>query len=237
MNVLSIAQQCCLRTKEPRISDLFNNLDNSNEWLGYIGQSSNQIASENEWSSILTDYEFTTAGGLQEYDLPSDFDSMKTYFIFNKTNNQLIFNESTDQYSMRVIAKNTSQSSIKFRLVGGKIKFTYPIVDGLDLIFSYISKNFVKFWDVDAMPDPAYVYRNEFLTNDDLFRINDELLILGAIYLRSLMNGFPDAQQRQADYTARLAQEIDKDGGKRRFNMFGDGIFFNKTTGTEYAQY
>ena len=67
MNILDIAKQCCYRTGDPAISNLFADEDNSREWLGYISQAVQSIIREHNWSALTKDKFFITEGTVQEY--------------------------------------------------------------------------------------------------------------------------------------------------------------------------
>ena len=75
MNILDIAKQCCYRTGDPALSNLFADEDKSRESLGYISQAVLSIIREHNWSALTKDRFFTTEGNNQEYPLPDDFSS------------------------------------------------------------------------------------------------------------------------------------------------------------------
>ena len=85
MNILDIAKQCCYRTGDPAIVNLFADEDNSREWLGYISQAVQSIIREHNWSALTKDKSFTTEGNNQEYPLPDDFGRIATYRLYNIT--------------------------------------------------------------------------------------------------------------------------------------------------------
>ena len=229
MNVLQIANQCCYRCSDPALRSLFQDDDNSREWLGYISQAVAAIPDTHNWSALTKDYTFITAGNTDTYDLPEDFDDIGTYYIYNITNQRFIPCAGNDQELWKQATRNRSQSSIRFRIMGGKIVFTYPIEDGLTLKLTYQSNKPVK--NVDS--DGVVTYLEYFEHDNDTFLLDDELLILKAIALRAKNLGLAEAPMREADYEERLESKKVKDGGNIKFNLFIQP-FINKTTPVEW---
>lgn len=231
MQLLQLVNQCCYRTGDTPVRSVFGNEDNALEWLGYISQACALIPQEHRWSMMKKDITFTTTGNKAEYDLPEDFDEMVTYNLYNLTNQRYINSASDDEELYKVATKNKSQSTIRFRIMGGKIVFTYPIVDGIDIRYTYMTKNMVKYKDSQNVTQ----YKGSFTDDADEFVLDDELLILKALALRSLNLGFPDAEQRERAYQLRLEMQMTKDGAMMKYSLNGEG-FFNKTTPVLWSQ-
>lgn len=229
MNILEIANQCCIRCSDPTLRSLFLNEDNSMEWRGYLCQAAAALPDMHNWSALTKDYTFITAGNTDTYDLPDDFDDIGTYNIYNLTNRRFIPCAGNDKELWKQATHNTSQSSIRFRIMGGKIVFTYPIEDGLTLRFTYTSNKPVKYVDSDG----NVTYKECFTHDEDTYLLDDELLILKAIALRAKNLGLPEAALREQDFQDRLQSKMVKDGGNISFNMF-EHPFINKTTPVDW---
>lgn len=229
MNILEIANQCCVRCGDPTLRTLFSNEDNPMEWLGYLSQACAAIPVVHNWSALTKDYTFVTDGNKAVYDLPADFDDMGTYNLYNLTNMRFIPCASNDVELWKEATKNRSQSSIHFRIMGGKLVFTYPIEDGITLKFTYTSEKPVK----NVASDGTVTYKDYFTSDDDTYLLDNELLILKALALRAINLGLPEAQLRDQDYRERLENKIVRDGGNIKFNMFVKP-FINKTTPVEW---
>lgn len=225
MNILQIANQCCIRCSDPTLRSLFSTEDNASEWLGYLSQACATIPDAHNWSVLTKDYTIITAGNTKEYDLPNDFDDMATYNLYNITNRRYIPCSGNDKELWKEASGNTSQSSIRFRIMGGKIVFTYPIEDGITLRFTYMSNKPVKYTDSNG----NVTYKEYFSNDDDTYLLDDELLILKAISLRAKNLGLEEAPLREQDYQERLVSKMVKDGGNIEFNKY-DQPFINKTT-------
>lgn len=229
MNVLEMANQCCIRCSDTTLRSLFSTEDNATEWLGYINQACASIPDAHNWSALTKDYTFVTSGNTDTYPLPDDFDDMGTYDIYNLTNRRYIPCAGNDKELWKQATGNTSQSSIRFRIMGGNIVFTYPIEDGLTLRFTYMSSKPVK--NVDS--NGVVTYKEYFTRDDDTYLLDNELLILKAISLRAKNLGLEEAPLREQDYQERLESKMVKDGGNIQYNQFAHP-FINKTTPIEW---
>lgn len=227
MNILDIAKQCCYRTGDPAISNLFADEDNSREWLGYISQAVQSIIREHNWSALTKDKFFTTEGNNQEYPLPDDFGRIATYRLYNITNKCFIPYANNDAELNKMMIGDFSQTTIRFRIMGGNIKFTYPIDPEQSIFYTYISNYSVK---------GENGLKEVFTQNEDTFLLSDELLILKALSLRAVNLGLPEADRREEDYRNLLTIEMNNDGANVQYNLFEEG-FANKTTPEDWSVY
>ena len=228
MKILDIVKQCCYRTNDPAISNLFADEDNSREWLGYISQAVQSIIRERNWSALTKDRFFTTTGNKQEYSLPDDFAHIATYLLYNITNKCYIPYANNDDELNKMMVGDFSQSTIRFRIMGGNIKFTYPIDPEQNIFYTYISSYSFKVQDGTI--------KEVFTSNEDTFLIADKLLILKAIAIRAVNLGLPEADRRESDYRNLLALEMTNDGANVRYNMFEQSVI-NKTTPEDWSVY
>jgi hypothetical protein len=120
-----------------------------------------------------------------------------------------------------------SQTTIRFRIMGGNIKFTYPIDPEQSIFYTYISNYSVK---------GENGLKEVFTQNEDTFLLSDELLILKALSLRAVNLGLPEADRREADYRNLLTIEMNNDGANVQYNLFEEG-FANKTTPEDWSVY
>lgn len=227
MNILDIVKQCCYRTGDPAIVNLFADEDNSREWLGYISQAVQAIIREHNWSALTKDKSFTTEGNNQEYPLPDDFGRIATYRLYNITDKCFIPYANNDAELNKMMIGDFSQTTIRFRIMGGNIKFTYPIAPEQSIFYTYISNYSVK---------GENGLKEVFTQNEDTFLLSDELLILKALSLRAVNLGLPEADRREADYRNLLTIEMNNDGANVQYNMFEEG-FANKTTPEDWSVY
>lgn len=228
MNILEIVKQCCYRTGDPAITNLFEDEDNAREWFGYVSQAIPLIIREHNWSALTKDRFFTTSGNNQEYPLPADFGRIATYRLYNITDKCYIPYANNDAELDKMMMGDLSQTTIRFRIMGGNIKFTYPINPNQNIFYTYVSNYSVKGQDG--------TYKEYFTQNEDTFLLSDELLILKALALRAVNLGLPEIDRREDDYQRFLALETTSDGANVQYNMFEKG-FANKTTPEDWSIY
>lgn len=228
MQLLEIAKQCCFRTGDNTIKTLFNTDDNSTSWQGYMQQAAKLICKEHNWQKLKREETIITFGSTNKYPLPDDFEDIQTYKIYNITNNRYILPETDDEAYAKLAAKNYSQTSIHFRIINDEIVFTYPIDNGLELKYSYNTKNICKLGNV---------YKDAFSDDADEFLLSDELLILKAMALRAVDLGLPEREQREIDYQKFLKMEMASDGANIYYLNKYDISYINKTTPVEYSIY
>lgn len=228
MNVLEVVKQCCYRTGDPVVNNLFSDEDNSREWLGYISQAVQMIIREHNWSALTKDTILNTSGEVQDYALPEDFGRIATYRLYNKTDQCFIPFANNDAELEKLMIGDASQTTIRFRIMGKKIRFTYPIISGQTILYTYISKYGIE--SQDGTP------KEVFSANTDSFILPDELLILKALSLRAVNLGLPEAERREQDYRDLLALETTNDGANVDFNLFEKSLV-NKTTPDDWSIY
>lgn len=226
MKILDIVTQCCYRTGDPAFQNLFADEDNAREWLGYISQALQSIIREHNWSMLTKDSMFTTEADVKNYALPEDYSRMAIYKLYNRTNQTAIPFANSDAEHNKIMHGDESETSVRFRIMGGNISLTYPISAGQEVYYTYLSKYGVK--------GQNNVTKEYFTSNEDTFLLNDELLILKAISLRAVNLGLPEADRREADYQTLLNIEMNNDGANVNYNLFDCG-FTNKTTPDDWS--
>ena len=195
MTILEILTQVARRIKDPIPQSITTNDDTTNELLGCAEHAAARVFNDYNWRAVTLDGYITTAPGANSYPLPSDFDSMLTYAIYDVDSGMEILAQTPDeQLSMQ--SGNNSDTGQKFRLGRDSIIFSNPFASVRHLQYLYKSKNYVRSQD-DA---GNKTYKNIFTKDTDEFLINDDLLIAATIAARSINLQFEDAATRIAEY-------------------------------------
>ena len=223
MKLSQVLKQCCIRVNDPVPSNLFSDDDSSKEWLGYLSQASQQVVREHNWQRLCKIVRFTTTDGTMSYDLPDDYESLVTYWLYNKTKKEQI--NSTDDDTFNAL---DDSDDIAFIIFGGKIEFSKPIDAGNIIQYQYKINSVCKIDDGISI-----TYKDTFTNEDDEFLLDPELLILKAIALRSQNLEFADYQSRLADYEKYLETKIVEDGAK--IHQIQGAEFIIKTTPTDWS--
>lgn len=215
MILQDVVKQCCIRTGDPLVTNLFKDEDNSKEWLGYISQAGHAIVKEHNWSVLKRFGSFTAESNKTEYDLPSDFGHLTSLSLYNTAKEQNILFINDDDF----IKLNTSDDEF-YTIAGGKIVLSKPLAEGTIVRFMYNSNSICK---------NRSEYKPHFTDDFDEFLLNPELLILKSIALRAVNLGFEEAGARDADYRTALTLEMATDGANVYYNKF-ETEFEIKTT-------
>jgi hypothetical protein len=206
MNILQIIQEATKRLKEPAISNAFSGTnEQAIAYLSAANKAARSILSKHNWANVIEDYEFNTVIGTQTYDLPVDFSSMETVYIYNLTNNNRVPVETSDNYLSSKAANTTSWTGTRFRLIRDAIKFTFIPDQVNTMSFSYISTYFAKI-------DGGTSYSDMFTTNTDTFLLDDELLIMGIVIIMKSGYGF-DNSLDISEFNSRLLELMEEDKG------------------------
>lgn len=223
MKLSKILKQCCIRVGDPVPTNILSDDDSSKEWFGYISQASQQIVREHTWQRLCKRKTFTTTDGTVDYDLPNDFESIVTYWLYNKTKKEYINSADDDTFNQL-----DDSDDVAFQIIGGKIEFSKPIDAGNVIQYQYKINSVCKYDDENTV-----TYKESFDNEDDEFLLDPELLILKAIALRSQNLEFADYQTRLADYEKYLEMKVVEDGAKIHKTPNSD--FIIKTTPNDWS--
>ena len=223
MKLSQIVKQCCIRVGDPVPSNILSDEDSSKEWFGYISQACQQIVREHNWQRLCKRTTFTTTDGTTSYDLPDDFESLVTYWLYNKSKKEQINSADDDTFNAL-----DDSDDVAFQILGGKIELSKPIDAGNVIQYQYKINSVCKYDD-----GVTVTYKDSFTNEDDEFLLDAELLILKAIALRSQNLEFADYQTRLADYEKYLEAKIVEDGAK--IHKTADSEFIIKTTPNDWS--
>lgn len=207
MILKDVVKQCCIRTGDTLVTNLFKDEDNSKEWLGYISQAGHSIMKAHNWSITKKVGSFTAEENKIEYDLPADFGHLTSLSLYNTAKKQNILFINDEDF----IRLDTSDDEY-YTIAGGKIVLSKPLADKTTVRFMYSSNSICKNRDE---------YKSHFTDDFDEFLLNPELLILKSIALRAINLGFEDASVRDSDYRTALTLEMSTDGANVYYNKFG----------------
>lgn len=239
MKILDLINRACTRCKMNSISKIAGSSDlQAAEFLEYANQSAKFIADYYDWRKLLKEwhlnrikvdnyqYEEDRSGTKCKYTLPEDYDSLITRNIYDFSRNEVLSNQ-TDDASLRDRAANANTSAPSWRIVGEEIVFSSPVETERELVLTYKSKNMVKGADG--------VCKQVFTKDDDTFLLDEEALILGIMWQKSLGYEDTDLQARQEQFMGYLEYLKGKDNAKRVTSSFGREP--NRISPTNYQEY
>lgn len=200
MTILDVLKSVARQVKDEIPQSITTGDDTTNELLGYAEHGAARIFNDYDWRYLEDEYEIITADGAESYDLPSDFDSMVSYGIYDITDGRMILTETPDERLRRIAEGDFGETDVYFRLRKDKVWFTGPYTTGHSLRFVYKSKNYVKTHDEAG----NVKYTDTFNADTDEFVLNDHLLIAATIAARSINLQLDDAATRIQEYTELL---------------------------------
>lgn len=237
--ILDLINRACTRCKMNSISKIAGSKDlQAAEFLEYANQSAKFIADFWDWRKLTKEwhlnrievdnyqYEEDRSGTKCKYALPEDYDSLITRNIYDFSRDEVLSNQ-TDDASLRDRAAKTNTSAPSWRIVGEEIVFSSPVEMERDLVLTYKTKNFVKGADGKG--------KTIFTADDDTFLLDEEALILGIMWQKSLGYEDTDLQARQEQFMGYLEYLKGKDNAKRVTSAFGRDN--NRISPTSYQEY
>lgn len=237
--ILDLINRACTRCKMNSISKIAGSEDlQVAEFVEYANQAAKFIADYYEWRKLVKEWHLTrdnknnyqyddlNHGEKCRFTLPEDYDSLISRNIYDLNSDEVLSNQ-TDDASLRERAAKTNTSAPSWRIVGEEIVFSSPVETERDLVLTYKTKNFVKGADGKG--------KTVFTANDDTFLLDEEALILGIMWQKSLGYEDTDLQARQEQFMGYLEYLKGKDNAKRITSAFGRDN--NRISPTSYQEY
>lgn len=242
-NILTLVNRACTRCKMNALKALSGNVDlQAAEFLEYANQAAAEVARFCNWRKLTKDYiltrlpvdnynyEDSNRTDLIKFPLPQDFDSFLTRFIYDLDRNELLPNQS-DDLAMAEYAAKTNTDAPAWRILGNCIVFNNPVSRERRLVLTYKSKNFIATTDENG----EKVYSDIFEKDNDVFLLDEEALIKGIMYQKSLAYGDCDLQERKEQFIAYLEFLKSKDNAARITNVYGREK--NRISPTDFQRY
>ena len=238
MKILDLINRACTRSKMNAISSLKSKDLQAAEFLEYANQAAKFIADYCDWRKLVKEWHLTKSqrnnyqyddalnGEKCKFTLPEDYDSLITRFIYDLDSNEMLENQSDDG-SLRERAAKLNTSAPSWRIVGEEIVFSNPVEMARNLVLTYKTKNFIKGKDGES--------KQVFTQDDDAFLLDEEALILGIMWQKSLGYEDTDLQARQEQFMGYLEYLKGKDNAKRVISAFGRES--NRISPTSYQEY
>lgn len=188
MNIQEIITEATTRLKEPSIPNVSSTTsEQAMVYLTSANKVARRISEIYDWNNLSLDYSFNTSIGEQEYNLPSDFKRLNTTYLYNITNNLIIKSETSDRALASKANKTTNWTAARFRIIREKLKFTVAADQNNVIDYTYISNQYAK------NEEAGTVYKELFTTNNDMFLLDDELLIIGIVIDLKAQYGFDNS--------------------------------------------
>jgi hypothetical protein len=176
-----------------------------------------ELNAEHDWTQFVKEHAFVTVEGQTAYDLPADYHQMINGSGWNRTQRLPLLGPLTSQEAQTIKAQLANiVLNLPFRLLGSQLVFPVAPSPGANVVFEYLSSNWVS-------SDGVALDKDEPTANDDWI-LYDPLLVISALKLAFLSARGFDAAAAQAAYDRRLEHAIVKNTGARTLRMGGAGI-------------
>lgn len=159
------------------------------------------------WGDLRKEFSISVIGGVSNYPMPSDFDTMVPDSGWETEGSRPIEVPVPDGRWYRY--KNsafTDSTTIRCRFYGNELQIADP-VDGDKFTFEYMSKFTVM--------ETGGTLREKFVSDTDIYLLDPDVLILGIQSHWAHTKGLPQTEQWRANYLSKLGQLIGRqEGGK-----------------------
>ena len=227
MNILQMINRACVRAKMPGILTLEDESNpQAKEYLEYANQAAETIVQYWDWRALAKDWSVTTSQEQGTIELPEDFGGFLINQIYDRTRN-LYLQNADDDLSLQSRAAKIMVDIPFWRVLGNEIVFDFPLKAGRQLLMAYKSKYPVLDKDNHA--------KELFSKDSDKFILSEQALITGILAFKSMSYQDSDLETNQTLFLNMLAELKEKDGAKRKINMFGRGT--NRISPTEFQPY
>lgn len=177
------------------------------------------IMKAHNWTSLITEYAFSTVASQEDYSLPSDFDRLENQTLWDRDNYEAIRGPLTpaewQEYKSSVLSNSaTIWKRYRIRNVSGSTVFSiFPTPTAVEsLVFEYLSKNWVE--------SSGGTGQSSIADDTDVPVVDDWLLELGTKW-RLLKRMGMDYMDEKVEYDNELRMAIARDGGAKVLNLAG----------------
>ncbi|TAH36533.1 MAG: hypothetical protein EYC62_02500 [Alphaproteobacteria bacterium] len=220
MNLLSIAQNVAYEVGFEPPAFLYGNTDaTARQILALCNREGKILARRHNWTMLQKEYDITTVGGQENYDLPDDFDRLIDNTLWDRSAYQSMRGPLSPQQWQQKKSGLIGSVGIKrnFRIKRGAdiINQIYidpvPPINGDALILEYVSQNWVRNL---AGTQTSNVWQDD----SDESILPENLVIMGVVWRFLLAKGLDYAMALQ-EYEREVSQAIARDGGMPKLNL------------------
>ena len=208
MSLKTIGQEALVRIGLPKTDLVASSNDFGVQMMhSLVNQEGRDLARRHNWQALLRERQFTaTPEELQAGALPSDFERFVNETFYNRSRNSLLEGPLTPQEWQGFKANNYLWPYEAFRLRGGDILILPAPREGSQMVFEYVSRNWVG------------GEKAEMRIDSDEALLDEEILTLGAAWRYLHAKGMDYSEAFQS-YEVRLADAIARDTARRSLDF------------------
>lgn len=223
MALLSIIQDAADRMGLPRPTSVVGSSDTQvRQLFGLAQQEGKELARRGPWQALTLEKTITaTASETQSGGIPTDFDRMIEGSFWNRTQDRRVVGPLDPQKWQGLKTGLYNLVWDAFRIRGNELLMNPVPQAGDELVYEYVS----LYWCTDASGSTS---RAAWAADDDLARLDEELITLGVIWRFLKAKGL-DYGEAFRTYEMEVERRLANDGGMRMLDLGGDsggsGVF------------
>lgn len=216
MSLLTIIQDAADRIGIVRPSSVIGSSDTQvRQLVGLAQQEGKALARRGPWQALNTEKTFTaTATEEQTNALPADFDRMIEGSFWNRTQDRKVIGPLTPQKWQALKTGLYVLAWDAFRIRGSSLLMNPAPAAGDIMAYEYVSTHWCSSADETTT-------RSAWVADDDVGRLDEELMTLGVIWRFLKAKGFDYGEAFRA-YEQEVQNRLANDGGSNILDLNGD---------------
>jgi hypothetical protein len=200
--VINLIKQFNIRTSTPLQITLNNLTDNNNQFVTCFSRAISRIQTDGKWAPTIVFYDITGDGVSDTFLLPDDFVNLATPQLFNFAVKIPLTAATPEEFIRIKMLGLQGEPLLQYMIIDRNLQFSRPPMIGAKIAMAYYSNGLVNNWDAGTSTFKTGATLKDV---NDTFKIDDELLILGAQMFYAQQLGMQGADVAEAEYSKRLA--------------------------------
>lgn len=181
------------------------------ELLGVANEMAARISRGHEWQMFSAIHTMTGDGSTEDFDLPANYDRMLLKASVWSSSLETALSPVTDLDRWLEMDVQSFDFIINaWTIYGGQMHIKPAMADGVTAKYFYQTNEFIR--------DSADTFKSSFTSDDDVFRLDEQLLKLGMIWQWRANKGLPYAED-MANYETLLSRLVMRDRGSRMLRV------------------
>jgi len=199
--IINLIKQFNIRTKTPLQTTLTSLTDNNNEFVTCFSRAVSRIQTDGKWTPTIVFYNITGDGVSDTFILPADFVNLATPQLYDFAIKIPLTAATPEEFIKIKMLGLNGEPLLQYMIIDGNLQFSRAPMVGAVIGMAYYSNGLINNWDAGTS---TYKTGSVFKNINDTFKIDDELLILGAQMFYAQQLGMQDAGIAETEYNKRL---------------------------------
>lgn len=200
--IINLIKQFNIRTNTPLQTTLTSLTDNNNEFVTCFTRAISRIQTDGKWAPTIVFYSVTGDGITDIFTLPDDFVNLATPQLYDFAVKIPFTAAQPEEFIKIKMLGLKGEPLLQYMIIDGKLQFSRAPMVGAEIAMAYYSNGLINNWDAGTS---TYKTGATLKNINDTFKIDDELLILGAQMFYAQQLGMQGADIAESEYNKRLA--------------------------------